>query len=347
MTGMKSGHVEKDDRRMFIAHQIQVTDDNLTFLKQIGVEHVIASGPDVNEDGIWAYEDLVHIKSHVESAGLHLVGMNNIIGNPGIKKLSRRSGGITGTHAQDKILLGAPGRDEQIDKICQSIRNVGRLGVGFINYGFTLTGVWRTNRHGIGRGGAHVTAFDYDLVRDAPLTEAGDVPEEEMWARFKYFLEAVIPVAEEVGVNLACHPHDPPVENLAGDPRILRSIAGYKRLVDLVPSERNGLNFCQGTIAEMNEDVFEAIRYFGSRKKIFNVHFRNIQGTPEKFQESFIDDGDVDMFAALRAYQEVGYDGPLVPDHFPHLTVGESNWGAWGYTLGYMKGMLAALQGSR
>jgi mannonate dehydratase len=326
---------------MYIAHQTEAKDENLIFLKQIGVDHVIVNGPPINEEGIWAYEDLVQLKSQVERFGLQLVGLNNIIGNPGLKKMANMR--VRNAHAQDQILLAGPGRDAQIEKICRSLRNMGAAGIAHVNYGFILTGVWRTNRHAPGRGGAHVTAFDYTLVKDAPLSEAGEVDEAEFWDRFAYFLQAVVPVAEEAGVNLACHPHDPPVARLGGEPRILGTIEGYKRLTELVPSPRNGLNFCQGTVAEMGADVLEAIRYFGSRGKIFNVHFRNITGTADNFQETFIDDGDVDMWAALQEYRKVGYTGPLVPDHMPHLTVDPTHLGSLGYALGYMKGMLAAL----
>ncbi|MDP6041544.1 MAG: mannonate dehydratase [Candidatus Latescibacteria bacterium] len=327
---------------MYIAHQITPTDTNLKFLKQIGVEHVISSGPNLNDEGCWAYEDIVQLKSGIESAGLQLVGLNNIIGTPGLKKAA--GSGFRGGHAQDQILLAGQGRDEQIEKICQSIRNTGQAGITRINYGFILTGVWRTSRDTKGRGGAHVTAFDYEQVKDAPLTEAGEVSAEEMWSRFTYFLERVIPVAEEAGVNMACHPHDPPIPNLGGDPRILGSVEGYRRLIETVPSERNGLNFCQGTIAEMGTDVVEAIHYFGSRNKIFNVHFRNIRGTASNFSETFVDDGDVDMLETLKAYHDVGYRGPVVPDHLPNITVDDTNLGSLGYALGYMKGMLRAIE---
>lgn len=328
--------------------QLSMSEPNLGLMSALGVEQVVASGPAVNEDGIWALEDLAQIKSRVESAGLQLAGMNNIIGNPGIKTVGwqgrpGRHGQPQG-HGQDKILLGQEGRDEQIDRICQSIRNVGKVGISFINYGFTLTGVWRTDRHHRGRGGAHMTAFDYGLVEDAPLTEAGKVDAEEVWDRCAYFLRRAIPVAEEAGVNMACHPHDPPVPELAGIPRILGSIEGYKRLVATVPSDRHGLNFCQGTVAEMGTDVVEAIRYFGSRKKIFNVHFRNIRGTADSFAETFIDNGQVDMLAALRAYKEVGYEGPLVPDHFPQIPGDENHWASWSYALGYMKALIRAVE---
>lgn len=325
---------------MYIAHQVNPTNTNLQFLKQIGVEHVITPGPELDDQGCWAYDDLVALKKEIQDAGLELVGLNNIIGNPGLRKGGR---GLRGAHAQDQILLAGSGRDAQIDRICQSIRNAGKAGITHINYGFILTGVWRTTREAPGRGGAKVTAFDYEQAKDAPLTEAGDVSVDEMWSRLIYFLERVIPVAEEAGVNMACHPHDPPTP-LAGDPRILGSIEGYKRLIEAVPSERNGLNFCQGTLAEMGVDVVEAIHFFGSRNKIFNVHFRNIRGTAENFAETFVDDGQVDMLETLQAYHDVGYRGPVVPDHLPNITVDETNLGSLGYTLGYMKGMLRSIE---
>ena len=175
---------------MYIAHQIVPTEDNLSFLKQIGVERVISAGPVLNADGCWALEDLLAIKDQIESAGLELVGLNNIIGTPGLRG-PKSGGGVRGGHAQDQILLAGDGRDAQIDRICQSIRNAGQVGIGHINYGFILTGVWRTGRPATGRGGATVTAFDYEMAKDAPLTEAGEVEAEEMWERFEYFLKKV------------------------------------------------------------------------------------------------------------------------------------------------------------
>ena len=112
---------------MYIAHQVNPTDTNLQFLKQIGVEHAIVPGPELNEEGFWTLEDLAGLKNQIERAGLQLVGLNNIIGNPGIRKTGGR--GLRGAHGQDQILLAGPGRDEQIDKVCQSIRNAGKAGI--------------------------------------------------------------------------------------------------------------------------------------------------------------------------------------------------------------------------
>lgn len=189
-----------------------------------------------------------------------------------------------------------------------------------------------------------MTSFDYDRVKDAPLTAIGEVSEEEVWENYTYFLKHVISVAEEAGVKMGLHPDDPPVPLLSGTARIFRSVEALKRAIEIVPSDYNGLEFCQGTIAEMGADVVEAIRYFGGRKKIFYVHFRNVKKTVPKFDESFIDDGDVDMFKAMRTYKEVGFDGPIMPDHTPKV-VGDTRWGHRGraFAVGYIKALIQAV----
>src|SRR5262249_51523259 len=151
------------------------------------------------------------------------------------------------------------------------------------------------------------SSFDYDKAgQNLPLTAAGIVGADEYWDRITYFLQRVIPVAEEHKVRMACHPHDPGMPQPAGFrgvQTVLGSVSGLKRFIEIVPSTYHGLNFCQGTISEMLENprqqIFDVIRYFGSRGKIFNVHFRNIRGGFLNFQETFIDDGEVDMLQAL------------------------------------------------
>jgi mannonate dehydratase len=158
-------------------------------------------------------------------------------------------------------------------------------------------------------------------------------------------------VAEECKVRLACHPHDPGMpadKGFRGVHTVLGSVAGLKRFVEIVPSKYHGLNFCQGSVAEMlqkpGEEMFDVIRYFGSRGKIFNVHFRNIRGGFLNFRETFIDDGDVDMLKALRVYKEVGYDGMLMPDHVPRVPADPRGWQAFAFTFGYIKALLAAVE---
>jgi len=184
-------------------------------------------------------------------------------------------------------------------------------------------------------------------MRDAPLTDAGVVTADAMWRNLKYFLEAVVPVAEETGVRLAIHPDDPPVSSLRGIARILINAAAFQRVIDLVPSEYNGITLCQGSFSAMGENVPEQILRFGKQKKIFFAHFRDIRGTAENFVEAFHDDGQTDMYECMKRYFEIGFEDCLRPDHVPAM-YGEDNPNP-GYSMlgnlfavGYMKGLMEA-----
>ena len=214
----------------------------------------------------------------------------------------------------------------------------------------TLVGVVRTEPS-VGRGGARYSTFSYAKARqEPPLTEAGPVPADVYWERITYFLDRVVPVAEEHKVRLACHPHDPgmpPDQGYRGVHTVLGSVEGLKRFVAIRESAYHGLNFCQGTVSEMLQDpgreIFDVIRYFGQRKKIFNVHFRNIQGRFLDFRETFIDDGDVDMLKAMRVYRDVGYDGMMMPDHVPSIEGDTGNLQGFAFAFGYIKALIAAV----
>jgi len=162
-----------------------------------------------------------------------------------------------------------------------------------------------------------------------------------------------VPVAEECKVRIACHPHDPGMPKdvgFRGVNRVLGSVDGLKRFVKIKESPYHGLNFCQGTISEMlqkpGEEIFDVIRYFGTRGKIFNVHFRNIQGGFLKFQECFPDNGDVDMVRALRTYHEVGYQGMVMPDHVPTIEGDTGRLQAFSYSFGYIQALIQAIDRS-
>jgi mannonate dehydratase len=197
----------------------------------------------------------------------------------------------------------------------------------------------------VGRGGVLLTTFDAARIQgeldDRP---AGEVSREEVWSRIAYFYERIVPVAEEYQVRLATHPDDPPMDYYRGVQQALVSFEGLKRLVELVPSPYNGLLLCLGCMQEAGENVPEVIRYFGERKKIFYVHFRNVVGAVPKYNEVFPDEGDGDMVANLRALKEVGYQEYMVPDH--HF--GFSDDGDWAqcsraWQVGYMRGLMQAL----
>ena len=253
-----------------------------------------------------------------------------------------------------KIKLGLQGRDQQITSWCRSIENLGAAGVPVISYCFALRSSMgnyglRTSRTTPGRGGARVTSFEYDQIRsaaqdfwDPPVDRSLEVTDQQVWHNVTWFLERVIPVAEDAGVKLALHPDDPPVSPIGGVARVFRNHAALKRVVDIVPSHANGLTFCVGTIAEMPGDVFDAIRYFGTRDKFHFVHFRNVTGTVPAFAETFIDEGYVDMVKAMRAFREVGFDGPMVEDHVPEMAGGPEQWPAKAFALGYMRAVMQA-----
>jgi mannonate dehydratase len=247
-------------------------------------------------------------------------------------------------------MLGkSPERDQDIDNICRMIENCARAGVHTVKYNMTILGVVRTERTP-GRGGSSYSTFRHAEAKERfTLTVAGSVSSEMMWDRITYFLKRVVPVAEQNKVRLACHPHDPGMpepEGYRGVHRVLGSVDGLKRFIEISASPYHGLNFCQGTVSEMlpqpATQIFDVIRYFGARKKIFNVHFRNIHGGFLDFQETFPDCGDVDMLAALRVYKEVGYDGLLMPDHVPIIPGDEGGRQAFAFAFGYIRGLMQA-----
>ena len=321
----------------------QVTEERLRFAKQIGVTGIIVGAPELPGDGYWEFNGLLNLRTMVESAGLKLEAIENLP-----------------WRFYYKAMLGLPGRDEQIENWCKTLRNMGAAGIPILGYNFMPLGVWRTSRDTPGRGGAPVTSFNMELAKDAPLmarpfhpgTDTSLIPashrrpisDEEMWDNYTYFLKVVIPVAEEAGVRMGLHPDDPPVPSLGGVARIMRSVDAFKRVIEIVPSDYNGLEFCQGCFSEMGADVIEAIRYFGSRKKIFYVHFRDVKGTANDFAECFIDEGNVDMLEAMKVFKEVGFDGPMIVDHTPHV-VDDTDWGHRGraYAMGYIKALMHAV----
>ncbi len=248
-----------------------------------------------------------------------------------------------------KLRMRQPGWEQELEYVCTLIESMGAVGIPVWCYNWMAEFNWqRTSVTTRTRGGALASSFDYALVKDAPRTPSGEISEELLWETLQAFLETVVPVAEKAGVMLAMHPDDPPLSPIRGIGRIMRSLANFDRLLDLRPSPHNGITFCQGNFALMTSDIPAAIRHYSERGAIHFVHFRDVRGTPEKFEEVFHDDGQTDMLAAMRAYHEVGYDGPMRLDHAPSMA-GEGTDHAGYETLGrlfatgYMTGLREAV----
>ncbi|MGB8028186.1 MAG: mannonate dehydratase [Terracidiphilus sp.] len=249
------------------------------------------------------------------------------------------------------MLAQSPERDRDIEQLQIFIRNCAQAGIPCVKYNMSILGVLRTGRVP-GRGDALYHQWKLSEAHpETPLTRAGQVNADAFWERITYFLDRVIPVANEYKVRMACHPQDPGVspEGYQGVNRVLGTVDGLKRFIAIQESPYHGLNFCQGTISEDLQDpgveIFDVIRYFGSRKKIFNVHFRNIRGHRNDFMEVYPDEGDIDFVKAIRVYKEIGYPYMLMPDHVP-LAADNADPGSlqsFAFCYGYIRALIQAV----
>jgi mannonate dehydratase len=325
--------------RMKAGTQHGDSDAILRVLAGFGVNNICSRLPSAAMDASWSVEGLQRLRERVESFGIALDMVPLPLSSSEISRSENAA-----------VLLASAERDKQIDGICQMIRNAARAGIPALKYNLTFLGVPRTSPTR-GRGGARYSTFVYaGAPQEPPLTIAGRIDADTYWERIEYFLKRVVPVAEEHKVRLACHPQDPGMpkgKGWRGVETVLGSVDGLKRFVSLAESPYHGLNFCQGTVSEMlekpGEQIFDVIRYFGTRRKIFNVHFRNISGGFLDFRETFIDDGDVDMLKAMRVYKEIGYDGMMMPDHVPSIEGDTGNLQGFAFAFGYIKALIAAV----
>ena len=325
--------------RMVVGTQHGHSDAILRACAAFGVNNICSGLPSEQMDEAWSVDGLSKLRETVASHGISL----------DMVPLPMSSSEISRAEMPAIYLGASPARDRNIDDICQMIRNCARAGIMQVKYNFTLIGIPRSGT-APGRGRSRYSEFVYERAKqDPPLTVAGKVDADTYWERITYFLERVVPVAEEYKVRMGCHPQDPGVPKgtgWRGVDAVLGSPDGLKKFVSIKESPYHGLNFCQGTVSEQLEkpgdQIFDVIRYFGSRKKIFSVHFRNIEGGFLNFRETFIDNGSVDMLKAMRVYKEVGYDGMMMPDHVPQVEGVDSNQG-FAFAFGYIKALIAAV----
>ena len=312
----------------------------LQFLKRHGVDHVCGYPPRPGERGYWSVEDLRKTRDTCEQHGITL----DMVALPFLT-----SSHIDGERRGAIMLGSSPERDRDIEQINIMTANCAKVGIPAWKYNLSLLGVVRT-RPTPGRGGSSYSTWKLsEATANPPLTKAGRVTAELAWERITYFLERVIPVCEEYKIRAACHPHDPgmPAEGFQGVDRVLGTVEGLKKFVSIQESPYHGLNLCLGTTAEMlrnpAQEIHDVIRYFGHRNKIFNIHFRNIRGERDDFQEVYLDNGDMDMLQVMRTLHEVDYSYMVMADHVPTHPDDPGGREAYAFAYGYIKALLHAV----
>lgn len=302
---------------------------------QLGVKHAVTSagwaGAYTQYSHEWDYMPLWKTK-----LALQEFGMNFSV--------------VEGVNFIDAAKLGTADRDLAIEHFIQLMENMSKLGIKTVCYNWMPVWGWFRTKHNMElTGGATVTEFEKNLVPTEPIVDIGRVSGDMLWENLEYFLKKVVPYAEKYKIQLALHPDDPPVENIGGVERILTSADAMQKVIDLVPSEYNGITLCQGCFAAMGEDIPSVIHRFGQQKKIFFAHFRDISGDLDHFHETFHHMGKTDMYRAMKAYYEVGFDGVMRPDHVPTMyddKVNEQGYGINGnlFATGYMMGLMQAIE---
>ncbi len=318
---------------MILADFLPATRDrSWDFALQCGITHAICKcAPELT--GLRApdhFESLKTIHARFAEAGLQLIGLEG------------------DEFDMQRIKLGREGRDEDLERYCRMLENMGALGIRLLCYNFMATlGWYRTQAHVPARGGAISNRFRVSEIDPEPVPEPDRVTEDALWENYAYFLHAVLPAAEAAGVVMGLHPDDPPVSPLRGVGRIFTSSDAVARALSLSDSTSHALTFCQATYRAMGEDIFRTATRFAGR--IAFVHFRDIEGAREDFTETFHDNGPTDMPAMLRHYHDIGFRGPIRVDHVPSLAGEEDlphGYAMLGrlFAVGYMKGILDACQ---
>ena len=310
------------------------TDDDLQFMQQLGIEWMMVSVPDDENQNADYYRQL---KARFGEYGLQIYR----IGNHSV-------------HNIPEVTLNLPGRDEKVEEFATFIRHLGAAGIPYNTYAHMGNGIWSTGST-TRRGGMEARTLDISNAKgnwigrtfEGELTHGREYSEDELWENYEYMIRKIAPVAEEAGVYIGIHPDDPPVYALGGIPRcIFGTFEGYKRAIDIADSPNIGVCLCIGCWLEGEEgmgiDVPGAIRYFAERRKLFKVHFRNVTNPmPEPWTETLMDDGYMDMHVVMQTLREVGYDGAIIPDHIPSLLGGPRAGTA--YSIAYMRALVQAV----
>lgn len=329
-------------------------DDVLRFARQLGLRGVQFNTPHLPGSERWQYEDLLALREQCARHGLQVEAIENLPNS-----------------FYERCMLGLAGREQEMEHVRATIRNMGRAGIPVLGFHFMPGSVWRTSLTAPGRGGSSVSAFDLAIaedparagevfiarrdrrvienesfMRDAHYVPGAALTDSDLWRNFASFMAGILPVAEEAGVRLALHPDDPPVPQLGGIARIFRSVAALRRAVEVADSPAFGIDLCLGTVSEMGGEaaVLEAIDVLGPSGAIVYVHFRDVQGSVPRFQEAFLGEGNYNPLRVMRALQRAGFDGFILDDHVPRMT-GDTEYAHRGraHAIGYLQALLAAI----
>jgi len=311
--------------RTCLATFYPVTDERLRFIKQLGIDETIVWATTYQDIKELSVANILSLRQRVEDAGLKIFAFETLP-----------------SKFYNKVMLGQEGRDRQIADYQQIIYNLGEAGIRRLGYNWMPTGVWRTSYSNPLRGGAKGILFDQKSIRNEPLSFEREYDEEECWDYYQYWLERVLPVAEEANVILSIHPNDPPLaDKLGGVPQLFRSRENFDKALNMLPSKHHKLTLCLGGWSAMGENIVEVVKYYGEQDKIDYVHFQSSNGV-------------------VKALRSVNFDGVMIPGHVPQIE-GDDEWRDQGtlkanpdythpmgghraraYTIGFMKGLIMA-----
>lgn len=298
--------------------------------RQMGIRYAIAKlSPELTgKRPIWDIDTLSNAKEAFAKGGFDLIGLEG------------------DQFDMTRIKLGLSGKEEDAEHYRTMLRNMGQLGIDTLCYNFMQTGWFRTSKDIVERGGALVTGFDQAEAEKLPMKEYAPISAAQIWGNYKWFINEVLPTAEEFGVKMCLHPDDPPVASIQGVGRVFITPEAIDKALSLSGSPSHCLTFCQGTYRTMEADISSLIKRW--KERIAFVHIRDVIGTSEHFHETFPDNGPADMPALLNEYKAVGSDCIIRSDHVPTMA-GEDNsspcYSMLGslYGIGYLKGMMDAL----
>lgn len=337
-------------------------------LKQIrqipGVTGVITALYDIPAGEVWPIERIRALKEEVEKEGLKIEGIESV-------------------NVHEDIKLGTPEAERYIENYKQTLKNLGEVGINVVCYNFMPVFDWlKTDLAKVLADGSNTLSYDNDVmskIDPAKIFEEinensngfvlpgwepertpeikrlleiyKDVDEEDVWKNLETFLKEVVPVAEHYGIKMAIHPDDPPW-SIFGLPRLITNKENLERFINLVDSPSNGLTICTGSLgANPDNNMPEIIRYFGAKGRVHFGHVRNIKIHEfGKFDEvaHLTSAGSLDMFEIMKAFYDIGFEGPIRPDHGRMIwdETGRPGYGLYDRALGatYLNGLWEAIE---